>query len=98
MYTNQLNNICNAVAMELQYLQLYQRYASLQVPFKVFAQICSVVICKETFEILRTSVSQKTFLVAAANRFKVLKNFISLKVTVYMQNRRLRCLGFRMEI
>ena len=47
--------------MELQYLQLYQRYASLQVLFKIFAQICSVVICKEIFEILRTSVSQKTF-------------------------------------
>ena len=61
MYTNQLNNICNGVAMELQYLQLYQRYASLQVLFNIFSQICSVVICKEIFEILRTSVSQKTF-------------------------------------
>ena len=39
MYTNQLSNICNRVAMELQYLQLYQRYASLQVLFKIFAQI-----------------------------------------------------------
>ena len=29
-------------------------------------------------------------LVAAANRFKVLKIFISLKVTVYIQDRRLR--------
>ena len=29
-------------------------------------------------------------LVAAANRFKVLKKFISLKVTVYIQDRRLR--------
>ena len=47
--------------MELQCLQLHQRYASLQVLFKIFAQICSVVICKEIFEILRTSVSQKTF-------------------------------------
>ena len=47
--------------MELQYLQLYQRYASLQVLFKIFAPICSVVICKKIFEILRTSVSQKTF-------------------------------------
>ena len=60
MYSNQLNNICNVVAMELQYLQLYQRYASLQLLFKIFAQICSAVICKEFFEILRTSVSQKT--------------------------------------
>ena len=49
MYTNQLNNICNAVAMELQYLQFYQRYASLQAVFKNFAQICSVVICKKNF-------------------------------------------------
>ena len=59
MYTNRLNNICNGVAMELQYLQLYQRYASLL--FKVFAQSCSVVICKEIFKILRTSVSQNPF-------------------------------------
>ena len=47
--------------MELQFLQLYQRYASLQVLFKIFAQICSVVIYKEIFENLRSSVSQKTF-------------------------------------
>ena len=59
MYTNQLNNICNGVAMELQYLQLYQRCASLL--FEIFAQICSVVICKEIFEILRTSVSERPF-------------------------------------
>ena len=61
MYTNQLNNICNGVAMEIQYLQLYQRYASQQVLFKIFAQIWSVVIWKEIFEILQTFVSQKTF-------------------------------------
>ena len=60
MYTNQLNNICNGVAMELQYLQLYQRYASLQVLYKIFAQICSVVISKEIFKVLQTSVPQKT--------------------------------------
>ena len=42
-------------------LQFYQTYASLQVFFKIFDQICSIVICKETFEILRISVSQKTF-------------------------------------
>ena len=42
-------------------LQFYQRYASLQVLFKIFAQICSVVIYKEIFEILPTSISQKTF-------------------------------------
>ena len=66
MYTNQLNNICNRVAMELQLLGLaalpktcFSRYTSLL--FKIYAQICSVVISKEIFEILRTSVSQKPF-------------------------------------
>ena len=90
MYTNQLNNICNEVAMELQYLQLYQRYASLQVLFKIFAQICSVVICKEIFEISQNFCFPDNLLVAAANRFKVQKTLISLKVTVYIQDRRLR--------
>ena len=61
MYTNQLNNICKGVATELQYLQLYQRYASIQVLFNIFSQICSVVICKKISEILRTFVSQKPF-------------------------------------
>ena len=65
-------------------MQLYQRYASLQVLFKIFAQIWSVVICKEIFEI------PENLLVAAAIRFKVLKTFISLKVTVYIQDYRLR--------
>ena len=84
MYTNQLNNICNEVAIELQYLQLYQRYASLQVLFKIFAQICSVVICKEIFEISQNFCFPDNLLVAAANRFKVQKTLISLKVTVYI--------------
>ena len=61
MYTNQLNNICNGVALELQYFQLYQRYASQQLLLKIFAQIWSVVICKEIFKISQTSVSQKSF-------------------------------------
>ena len=43
------------------YLQFYQIYASLQVLFKIFAHNCSVVIFKGIFEILRNSVSQKTF-------------------------------------
>ena len=47
--------------MKLQYLQLYQKYPSLQVLFKIVAQICYVVIYKGIFEFLRTSVSQKTF-------------------------------------
>ena len=41
------------------FLQFYQKYASLQVLFKIFAQICSAVLHKEIFEILRTSFSQK---------------------------------------
>ena len=67
--------------MELQYLQLYQRHASLEVLFKIFAQICSAVI---------NVCFSENLLVAAAYRFKVLKLFISLKVTVYIQYRRLR--------
>ena len=47
--------------MEFICLQFYQKYAFWQVLLKIFAQICSVVIYKETFEILRTSYSQKTF-------------------------------------
>ena len=43
------------------FFKFYQRYASLQVLFKIFAQICYLVICKEIFAILRTSVSRKTF-------------------------------------
>ena len=75
--------------MELQYLQLYQRYASLL--FKIFAQISSVVVCKEIFSKFYELLFPKNLLVAAAaNRFKVLKTFISLKVTVYIQDRRLR--------
>ena len=38
--------------MELQSLQLYQRYASLQVLFNIFAQICSVLIYEEIFKFL----------------------------------------------
>ena len=86
MYTNQLNNICNEAAK----LQLYQRYASVQVIFNVFSQICSVVICKENFRDFTNFSFPENLLVAAANRFKVLKTFISLKIREYMQNRRLR--------
>ena len=48
MYTNQLNNICNGVHFFC--LQFYQRYATLEILFKIFAQICSVVIYKEMLE------------------------------------------------
>ena len=40
-------------------LKFYQKNASLIVFFKIFAQICSIVIYKGIFKILRTS--QKTF-------------------------------------
>ena len=43
------------------YIKLQSLYAALQVLFKIFAQICSVVIYKEVFQILQTSVSLKTF-------------------------------------
>ena len=42
-------------------LQSYQKYASLQVVFRIFDQICTVVIYKKFFKILRTSYSQRTF-------------------------------------
>ena len=65
MYTNQLNDVCNGVHFFLTKLQIvgvqfYLKYASLHVFFKIFAQICSVIIYKGIFEVLRTSVSQKT--------------------------------------
>ena len=53
MNTNQLKDECNGV-------HFFDKIASLQF-FKIFDQICTVVIYKEFFEILRTSVSQKTF-------------------------------------
>ena len=39
IYANQLNNISNGVAMKLQYLQLYQRDASLEVLFKICSDL-----------------------------------------------------------
>ena len=61
MFKKQLSNICNVRLFFFSFLQFDQRYASVQVLFKVFAQICYLVICKEIFAILRTSVSRKTF-------------------------------------
>ena len=49
MSRNQLNNICNGFHFFC--LQFYQKYVPLQVLFKIFAQICSVVIYKVVFEI-----------------------------------------------
>ena len=71
-------------------LQFYQKYASLQVFFKIFARICSTVIYKKFFEILRTFYLPENLLVAAANRCKILKILISIKFTVYIQDRRQR--------
>ena len=65
LYTNQSKDVCNGVhlltKLHTEGLQFYQKYASLQVLFKIFNQICAVVNYKEFFEILGTSASQKTF-------------------------------------
>ena len=82
MYTNQLNNVCNGVAMELQYLQLDLRYASLDMllyfPRSLLRFVLQLAVKKfsKFYEIL----FPKNPLVAAANRFKVLETFISLKL------------------
>ena len=67
---------------------LYQKYAFLQVFSKVFAKICSY-FCYFYFP--------EKLLVTAAKRCKVLKIFISKKLSVYIQGRRLR-LALRMEV
>ena len=78
--------------MELQYLQLDLRYASLDMllyfPRSLLRFVLQLAVKKfsKFYEIL----FPKNPLVAAANRFKVLETFISLKVTVYIQDRRLR--------
>ena len=43
--------------LQAESLKVCQKYASPQVFFKIFDQICTVVIYKEFSEILRTSVS-----------------------------------------
>ena len=68
-------------------LQFHPKYASLQVIFTVFDQICTVVIYKEFLKFYEPLLPRKHLV--AANRLKVLKIFISMKVTVYMQDRRL---------
>ena len=45
--------------LQVKDLQLYQKYAPLQVFSKIFAQICS--FYKEFLKILQTSVFQKSF-------------------------------------
>ena len=77
MYTNQLTN---EVISQVEGLQLYQKYAPLQVfprflrRFVNFTNLCF----------------PEKPLVAAASRCKVLKIFISIKVAVYMQSHILR--------
>ena len=65
MYTNQLKDVCNRAHFFDKITgwgsAILPKYASLQVFFKIFDQICTVVIYKEFFEILRTSVSLKIF-------------------------------------
>ena len=63
-------------------LQFYQKYASLQVFFKIFDQICTVIIYK-VFRNFTNFCFPENLLVVAANRWKILKIFISIKVTVY---------------
>ena len=78
--------------MELQYLQLYQRYVSLDVLLYFSRFLLRFVLQLFVKEFLKfyELLFPKNILVAAANRFKVLKTFISLKITVYTQDRRLR--------
>ena len=88
MYTNQLSNICNEVSRELNIcsftkdMPLY-KYSSIF--FLRFVLRLSVKKFSKFYELLFPT----KLLVAAANRFKVLKTFISLKVRVYIQKRRL---------
>ena len=76
-------------------IRLFAVLPKICVSTSTFPDFCSyfqltVVIYKEMFEFLRTSVSLKTFQQErAANRFKVLRIFISLKVTAYIKDRRL---------
>ena len=87
MYTNQLNKICNGfhffVCSFTKNMLLYKYFSRFLLRFVL--QL-SVKKFSKFYELL----FPKNLLVAAANHFKVLKTFISLKVRVYIQNRRLR--------
>ena len=65
MYTNQLKYVCNEVhfltKLQAEGLQFYQKYASLQVFFTIFDQICTVVICKEFSKFYELLFPRKTF-------------------------------------
>ena len=70
---------------------VYQKYASQQVLLKIFAHICSVVIYKEIFEILRTSVSHKTFQQWLLIFLRFSKYTFPEELQYIGQDRRLRC-------
>ena len=84
IYTNQLSNICNEVATELNICS-FTKNMSLYFFSDLFCSYLS-----RYFRIFTNLCFPENLLVAAVNRFKVLKTFISLKVTVYIQNCRLR--------
>ena len=70
-------NICSFTKDMLLYFSRFLFRFFLQLSVKKFSKFYNILF-------------PKNLLVAAANRFKVLKTFISLKVTVYIQDRRLR--------
>ena len=86
MNTNQLKDICNEVhfltKLQAEGLPLYQKHASQLVFSKIFVQIFSYL--KRVFRIFISFCFPENLLVAAANRCKVLKIFIPIKVTAYM--------------
>ena len=70
-------NICSFTKDVLLYFSRFLLRFVLQLYVKKFSKFYELLFPKD-------------LLVAAANRLKVLKTFISLKVTVYIQDRRLR--------
>ena len=87
MYANQLNNICNGdqffVCSFTENILLCQYFSRLLLRFVLQLSI-------KDFQNFTNFCFPENLLVAATNRFKVLKIFISLKVTVCIQDRRLR--------
>ena len=92
----------SSTILQTEDLHIYQKYAPLQVFSKIFAQICSYLY--GVFRNFTNICFPKNLLVAPASCCKVLKIFISLKVTIYiyagpqiMVWENLRCLVFWME-
>ena len=73
-------------------LQLCQRHASLDILlyFSRFLLRFVLQLSVKKFSKFQELLFPKNLLVAAANRFEVLKTFISLKITVYIQDHGLR--------